>query len=130
MMASLYHSSSAWPALFGASLVSIDDMTFMARASREAAEEQRRVAHRVDPDMEAAPFDRAPLPGDQVLHRGDMPALASDVDLDLADRKPELMRIARQRDAANHRIGAVNRFLHACDDVAVVDAEETQVAGL
>src|SRR3954462_15570386 len=106
MMASLYHSSSAWPALPGTSVVSIDDMTFMG-ASREAAEEQRRVAHRVDPDMQSAPFHGAALAGNQVLDRRHMLALAADVDLDVTNGEPELMRFARQRNGANHRIGAV-----------------------
>src|ERR1043165_2113641 len=130
MMASLYHSSSAWPALFGTSVVSIDDMTFMARASCEATEQQRGVAHRVDPDMQPAPFHRAAFAGDQVLDRGDMLALAAGVDLDVADRKPEFVRIARQRNGADHGVGAVHRFLDKGDDVAVIHAEEAQVGGL
>src|SRR3954463_13739412 len=129
MMASLYHSSPDWPAVFGAVVVSIDGMTFIT-ASREAAEQYGGIAHRIDPYMQAPPFHCAPLAGDQVFHRGHVSALAAGIDLDVADGKPELMRIARQRNRPDYRFGPVRRFLDEGDDIAVVHADETQVDGL
>src|SRR3954471_15296615 len=98
--------------------------------SRQAAKEKGRGARGIDPQVEAAPFDRTPLAGDQVLDRGDVLALAADVDLEFADRKPELVRVARQGDRGNHRVGPIHRLLHKADDVAVIDSDEAEIAGL
>src|SRR3954454_23848063 len=80
--------------------------------------------------MEAAPFHRSPFAGDQVLDRGNVLAFAIHIELDVADRKPELMRLARQGDRGNDGVGPVHRLLHKADDVAVIDSDEAEIAGL
>src|SRR4051812_28157718 len=98
--------------------------------SRQAAKEKGRVANRIDPQVEAAPFHGAPLASDQVLDCGDVLAFAIHVDLDVADRKPELMRLARQGNRGNDGVGPVHRLLHKADDIAVIDSDEAEIAGL
>src|SRR3954462_4384922 len=97
MIASLYQSSSPSSVVTGSSVASMDDRRFIA-PSRQTAKEQGGVAERIDAQMNAAPLDRRALAGDQVLDRGDVAALAPDTDLNVAQRKPEFMHVARQRD--------------------------------
>src|SRR5882757_6127316 len=98
--------------------------------SRQAAKEKGGIARRIDPQMDASPFHGTPLTGDQVFYGGDMFAFTADIDLDIADRKPELMRLARQRNRGDDRIGPVHGLLHKADDVAVIDRDEPQIGGL
>src|SRR5260370_35080608 len=95
-MASLYQSSSA-VSVAVSSLVSIDDSTFMAAASRQAAEQHRGIACRVDPQADAAPLDRVALPGDEGLHRRDIPAVVAGAGLDGAERQPQFRYGPRKR---------------------------------
>src|ERR1700744_6793171 len=130
-MASLYHNSS-WSriAATGDSSASMDGIRFMAVTSRQAAEEQGGIAHRVDPQPNAAPFDRISFAGNEVLDGGHVTALAGRADLNVAERQPEFVRIARQGDGTHDAIGLVDGFLGKADDVAVVDRNEAQVCGL
>src|SRR6185437_12995209 len=98
--------------------------------SRQTAKQQRGIAHRIDPQADAAPLDRVPLAGDQVLDGRDVAAVVRQADLNVAERKPELMRLARQRDRRDDAVGLVDRFLDEADHVAVFDRDETQIAGL
>src|ERR1700692_2491069 len=126
MMASLYQSSSPSSEVTGSSVSSIDDSRFMARASRQAAKEQGGIAHRIDPQAEPAPFERVAFAGDHVLDRGDVTAIAGHADLDIAERQPEFVHLARQRDGGDDAVGLVDRFLDEGDDVAVVDGHEAE----
>src|SRR6202171_789031 len=109
MMASLYQSWSRWRSATGNSFSSMDGIRFM-EASSQTAKQQRGIAHRVDPQPHAAPLAPA--------------------DLDVAERKPEFVHLARQRDGRNDRVGLIDRFLDKADDVAVIDRNEAQLAGL
>src|SRR5450755_5150291 len=129
MMASLYQSSSPPRSVTGNSFSSIDGMRFMG-PSRQTAKQQRGIAHRVDPQANAAPLERESLAGDQVLDGGDMAAFSADEDLDVGERKPEFMHIARQRDDTHDSVGHIDRFLDKADDIAVIDRNEAQLAGL
>src|SRR6202165_5718053 len=129
MMASLYQSWSRWRSATGNSFSSMDGIRFMEPSS-QTAKQQRGIAHRVDPQPNAAPLDRVSLAGDQVLDRGDVAAIAGAADLDVAERKPEFVHLARQRDGRNDRVGLIDRFLDKADDVAVIDRNEAQLAGL
>src|SRR5580692_11036829 len=112
MTASLYQSSSpSRMAATGNSSASIEGIRFMASPSRQAAKEQSGIAHWIYPQPNAAPFDRMPFAGDQVFNGGHIAALAGDADLDVAEREPELMRLARQRDRTHHAVGLIGRFL-------------------
>ncbi len=62
--------------------------------------------------------------------RGDVAAVAGQADLDVAERQPEFVRIARQRDSDDDAVGLVDRFLDEADHIAVLDRKEAQVAGL
>src|SRR5260370_9220492 len=99
MMASLYQSSSPSRSVTGNSFSSIDGMRFMG-PSRQTAKQQRGIAHRVDPQANAAPLERVSLAGDQVLNRGDMAAFSADEDLDVDERKPESMHIGCHPDVS------------------------------
>src|ERR1700675_3350113 len=110
MMASLYQSWSRWRSATGSSFSSIDDMRFMG-PSRQTAKEQRGIAHRVDPQANTAPLHGVSLAGDQVLNRGDVAAIASGADLDVAERKPEFVHLARQCDGRDDRVGLIDRLL-------------------
>ena len=68
--------------------------------------------------------------GDQVFDSGDITTLAGDADLDVAERKPEFVRVARQRDSHHDAVGLVDRFLDKADDIAVIDRNEAQISGL
>src|ERR1700674_1477461 len=129
MMASLYQSSSPSRAVTGSSVASMDDSRFM-EPSRQAAEEQGGIAHRIDPQSNAAPLHGISFASDQVFNRGDVAALAADADLDVAKRKPEFVHLARQRDGADDGVGLIDRLLHEADDIAVIDRNEAQLAGL
>ncbi len=85
---------------------------------------------RIDPQPDAAPFDGRSLAGEEIFNRGDMTPLAGCPDLNVAERKPEFMRVARQRDGADNRVGPIDRFLDEAGNVAVIDGEETQQARL
>src|SRR3982074_1261277 len=100
------------------------------RPSRQTAEQVGGIAHRIDPQSNATPLDGVALTGAQVLNRGNVAALAAGPDLDVAERKPELMRIPRQRNGRHPRVGLFDRFFHKADDVAVVDRNKAQIAGL
>src|SRR6185312_12606826 len=131
MTASLYQSSSlSRTAGADNSSASMDGIRFMTVPSRQAAKEQSGIAHRVYPEPNAAPFERISLAGDQVFNGGDVAALAGDTDLNVAERKPESVRVARQSDGARHAVGLIDRFLDEADDVAVIDRNETEIAGL
>src|SRR3954452_19230073 len=98
--------------------------------SRQAAEQQCGIARRVDPEADAAPFDRIALARDEVFHRRDGAALVAGADLDVAKRQPEFVDVARQRDRNRDRIGLIHGLLDETDRVVVFDAEEAQFAGL
>src|ERR1700730_19015477 len=100
------------------------------RPSRQAAKEQSGIAHRIDPEPEAAPLDGVALAGDQVLDRGDVSAIAGHADLDIAEREPEFVHVARQRYRDDDAVGLIDRFLDEADDVTVIDRNEAQLACL
>jgi hypothetical protein len=56
--------------------------------SRETAEQQRRVAHGIDMQANAAPFERIAFTGNQVLKRDHMPPIPWHTYLNIAKRKP------------------------------------------
>lgn len=62
---------------------------------RQAAEEQSGIAHRIDPQMNAAPVERMPFAGDEVFYRGDVATVAGRPDLDIGKRQPDFVRVAR-----------------------------------
>src|ERR1700677_612805 len=131
MTASLYQSPSlSRTAATGDSSASMEGIRFITGPSRQAAKEHGGIARRVYPQPNAAPFDRIPLAGDQVFDGGDVAALAAVADLDIAERKPEFVRLARQRDGHRHAVGLVDRFLDKADDIGVIDRNEAQIAGL
>ena len=68
--------------------------------------------------------------GDQVFDRGDVAAIVGHADLDIAEREPEFVHVARQRDRDDDAVGLIDRFLDEGDDVAVIDRNEAQIAGL
>src|SRR5712664_3325994 len=100
------------------------------RPSRQTAKQQRGIAHRVDPQANAAPFHGVALAGDQVLDRSDGAAIAGDAYLDVAEQEPEYVRLARQRDGGDDRVGLIDRFLGKADAVAVIYRNEAELAGL
>src|SRR3984893_797861 len=100
------------------------------RPSRQAAKEQSGVAQGIDPQTAAAPLDGVALAGDQVLDRGHLTAIARHANLDIAERQPEFVHVARQRDRDDDAVGLIDRFLDEADDVAVIDRNEAQIAGL
>src|SRR6266480_2307383 len=130
MMASLYQSSSRSRSVTGNSFSSMDDIRFIGGPSRQAAKEQRGVARWIDPQANAAPLYRGSLAGNQVLDRGDVAAVVRQADLNIAERKPEFVHVARQRNGRHHRVGLIDRFLDESGDVAVIDRDEAQLAGL
>ncbi len=75
-------------------------------------------------------LDRIAFAGHQVFHRGDVAAIVGHADLDIAQRRPEFMDVARQRDGGDDAVGLVDRFLDEGDDVGVLDWEKMQIAGL
>src|ERR1700731_4416487 len=99
-------------------------------SSRQTAKEQCGITRRINPQADAAPLDGIAFAGDQILHCRDVTALAGNAYLDIAKRKPELMRLARQRDSDRDAVGLIDRFLDEADDVAVLDWHEAQLAGL
>src|SRR6478736_9784492 len=129
MIASLYQSLSA-VSVAVSSLVSIDDSKFMGAASRQAAEQYRRIPSRVDPYADAAPLERVTLAGDEVFHGRDVAAFTVDPDLDVAERQPDFVDVARQRDRDRNRVGLIDGFFHEADHVAVFHSEKAQIAGL
>src|ERR1700682_468016 len=100
------------------------------RASRTATEEQSGIAPRIDPQADTAPFDGIAFTGHQVFNRGDVAAIAGHADLDVAERQPEFVDVARQRDGDDDAVGLIDRFLDEADDVAVLDRNKAQIAGL
>src|SRR6266403_3215170 len=94
--------------------------------SRQAAKQVGGIAHRIDPQSNAAPLDGIALARDQVLNRGDVAAVAAGPELDVAKRKPEFVHLARQRNRDDDAVGLVGRFFHEADDVAVIDWNEAQ----
>src|SRR3977135_3466229 len=98
--------------------------------SRQATEQQSRVAHRIDPQPDAAPFDRIAFAGDKFVAARDLAAFTAGIDLGVAERQPEFVHVARQRDRHRYRIGMVDGLLHKTDHVTVLDAEKAQIAGL
>src|SRR5258707_14414680 len=100
------------------------------RPSRQAAKEQSGITDRVDPQVNAAPLDRGSFAGDQILNGGDMTAFAAAPDLNVDERKPELMYVARQRDGSDYRVGHIDRFLDEADNIAIIDRNKAQLAGL
>src|SRR4051812_5768825 len=92
--------------------------------SRQATEQHSGVAHRIDPQPDAAPFDRIAFAGDQVFDGRDLEALTAGIDLDVAKRQPEFMDVARERNRHRNGVGMVDRLLHKTDHVAVLDAEK------
>src|SRR3569833_2277052 len=129
MMASLYQSSSPSSAVTGSSLASIDDNRFML-PSRETAEQQRRVALRIDTNPNPAPFESIAFAGNQVFDRHHIAKVGGRTGLYNAQRKPEFERVARERNRRDHAVGPVNRFLCVTDDVAVINREKSELAGL
>ena len=89
--------------------------------SRQTAKQQGGIAHRIDPQPDAAPFERIALAGEEVLERRDVAAVVGHADLDIAERQPEFVHVARQRDGGDDAVGLIDRFLDEGDDVAVVD---------
>src|SRR5579883_622295 len=130
MMASLYQSSSPSRSVTGRSSVSIDERTFMARTLRQAAEKDGGIVLRLDPHTQTAPVEHRSHATDKVLDRGNMPPLAADVDFGVADRQPDLVYIARERDHDSDRIGEIGRLLHECDHIGVIDGDEAQIGRL
>src|SRR5664280_2195987 len=102
-MASLYQSSLLPGSVTGNSFSSMDGIRFM-EPSRQTAKEQGGIAHRVDPQANAAPLDGVSFAGDQVLERGELAAIARHADLDIAERKPEFVHLARQRGGADDAV--------------------------
>src|ERR1700733_771948 len=100
------------------------------RCSRQTAEQESRIAHRVDPQANAAPLDGGALAGHQVFKCSDIAAIAGHADLDIAERQPELVRLARQRDNGDDAVGLIDRFLDEADDIAVLDRNKAKIAGL
>src|ERR1019366_3116539 len=96
-MASLYQSSLPPRSVTGNSFSSMDGIRFM-EPSRQTAKEQSGIAHRIDPQTNAAPLDRVAFARAQIFERGDRAAIAGHADLDIAERKPEFVHLARQRD--------------------------------
>ena len=70
---------------------------------------------------------RVAFAGEEVLDRGDVAAVAGHADLDIAERKPEFMHVARQRDRDDHAVGLIDQFLDEADDIAVIDRKEAQI---
>src|ERR1700757_1759170 len=124
MMASLYQSSSPSRSVTGSSWVSIDDKTFMARPLRQAAEENGGIAVRLDPHAQAAPVEHRSRATDKVLDRGNMPPLAADVDLRIADRQPDVTNVTRKCDHDRDRIGQIGRLFLEGNHIAVIDGDE------
>src|SRR5579871_3240389 len=48
----------------------------------------------------------------------------------VADRQPDLVYIARERDHDSDRIGEIGRLLHECDHIGVIDGDEAQIGRL
>src|SRR3954454_13819507 len=127
MIACLNQSESL--STWGSTLMS--GATFTVRPSRDAAKQQGGVAVLIDTQPDAAPFERVPLAGDQVLDRFDAMPVIRRADLELAEMKPELSWSSFcQCHRHGDRILALHRFLDKSDYFAVVDLREAQVAGL
>ncbi len=101
-----------------------------ARHSSDAAEQQRRIAQRIDAKVDAAPFDRTALAGDQVLERQWRATAVRRLGLDPGQRQPEFLHVARQRDRHDDDVVGLRILLGESDDVAVLDRQKTQVARL
>ena len=86
--------------------------------------QKRGIALGVDAQTQASPFDRMPFSGEEVLHRDDRPTLTIDIDLKIAERKPEFVNVPRQRDRHRHGVAAVDRRLDEAGDIGIVDANE------
>src|SRR4051812_20574876 len=127
MIASLNQSSSL--STWGSTLMS--GATFTVRLSREAAKQQGGVTVLIDTQPDAAPFERVPLAGDQVLDRFYAMPVIRRADLELAEMKPEFSWSSFcQCHRHSDRIIALHRFLDKSDHFAVVDLREAQVVDL
>ena len=100
------------------------------RHSSQTTEQQRGIAHRIDPQANATPLDRVALAGQEILECRDLAAVVGHADLNTAERQPEFVHVARQRDDSDDAVGLIDRVLDAGDDVAVLDGKKTQIACL
>ena len=97
------------------------------RRSRQTAEQQSGIAHRIDPHVHAAPFEREAFAGGDIFEGCDVAAVARHADLDIAERQPEFVDITRQRDDGDDAVGLIERFLDEADHVTVLDGKEAQI---
>src|ERR1700682_4530350 len=100
------------------------------RPSRQTAKQHGGIAHRIDAQTNAAPLDGIAFAGDQIFQRGDRAAIAGHADLDVAEREPEFVYLARERDRDDNAVGLIDRFLDEADDVTVIDRNKAQIACL
>src|SRR2546428_1115781 len=125
-MASLYQSSS-WRASRSAAIWG----AMFTAASRQAPEQEGRILRRIDAQAHAAPFDRMPLAGHEVLDRADAVPRIVRTDLKIAEMEPELARtVAGERNRGRHRVVARDRLLDEADHLLVVHLGKAEIARL
>src|SRR5262249_30172318 len=96
----------------------------------QTSEKDCRIALRIYSQMDATPFDGMPFAGDDVLKRGHMLRVPRLTDFYSPDGKPELVRVARERNGGHHNVAVVIGAFGEADNVRVIDVQELQARSL
>src|ERR1700712_3150680 len=91
---------------------------------RQAAKEECRVALRIYGEPNATPFKRMAFPRNQIFQNRNFSSIGSDLNFNLANRKPEFVDVVRKGDRHDNDILSVAGIFYKTDNIGIVHGNE------